>query len=125
MKPSIGQIAKPRLVSLGGIRCHTSSRISLAPTALHRAEKASDLKAHPESAFTQEKLPDKAGNRHWTEENATPSEADRLFQIKADREARVEESSAKGQDKKVQSSDASMSWHDLLIKSKLGVNLQL
>ncbi|KIW89009.1 uncharacterized protein Z519_10494 [Cladophialophora bantiana CBS 173.52] len=121
MKPSVSQIARPRLVSLGGIRCHTSSRISLAPTALHRAEKASDIKAHPESALTQEKLPDKPGNRHWTEENATPSEAD----IKADREARLEESLAKGQVKKVQSSDASMSWHDLLIKSKLGVNLQL
>jgi hypothetical protein len=46
------------------------------PTALHRAQREADLKAHPESALTQEKLPDQEHNRHWTEENATLSEAD-------------------------------------------------
>ncbi|KAH0835301.1 hypothetical protein FOPE_04125 [Fonsecaea pedrosoi] len=102
MKPTsaavLHQIAKPRLVvPLGGIRQYTATRVTLLPTALARAERASDLKAHPESALTQEKLPDKKGNRHWSEENATLSEAD----IKADREAEEAKSSAtKTQDKK-------------------------
>ncbi|KIW28568.1 uncharacterized protein PV07_08222 [Cladophialophora immunda] len=99
MKPSlVTQLAKPRLTALTGlgIRRYTAGRIALAPTALHRAEKAADIKAHPESAATQEKLPDQKGNRHWTEENATVSEAD----VKADREAREEKPSGKAQDKK-------------------------
>ncbi|OAG44068.1 hypothetical protein AYO21_01525 [Fonsecaea monophora] len=117
MKPTsaavLHQIAKPRLVvPLGGIRQYTATRVTLLPTALARAERASDLKAHPESALTQEKLPDKKGNRHWSEENATLSEADvsskfkfkfdvKSGQIKADREAEEAKSSAtKTQDKK-------------------------
>jgi hypothetical protein len=58
------------------VRCFASSSRSFQPTALHRAQKAADVKAHPESTLTQEKLPDKEHNRHWSEENATPSEAD-------------------------------------------------
>lgn len=77
MRLSTTLIAKPRLLPRSpAIRTFTTSpRVSL-PTALHRAQRASDLKAHPESATTQEKLPDKVHNRHWSEEKATQSEAD-------------------------------------------------
>ncbi|OAP58936.1 hypothetical protein AYL99_06233 [Fonsecaea erecta] len=91
----------PRLTSRN---YYTPTRPARFPTALARAERASDLKAHPEAAVTQEKLPDKKGNRHWTEDNATVSEAD----IRADREAQekttttttAEGSSSAAQDKK-------------------------
>ncbi|KIY02571.1 uncharacterized protein Z520_01036 [Fonsecaea multimorphosa CBS 102226] len=82
------QIARGGITGTGR-RWYTTTRATRWPTALHRAEKASDLKAHPEAAATQEKLPDKKGNRHWTEENATLSEED----IRADREAREEKAS--------------------------------
>jgi hypothetical protein len=64
------------LSSLGRIRHYTASRISFQPTALHRAEEASDLKQHPESGVTQEKRKDVKHNHHWVEEDATTSEAD-------------------------------------------------
>ncbi|KEF55755.1 uncharacterized protein A1O9_08506, partial [Exophiala aquamarina CBS 119918] len=57
-------------------RQYTCSAIRGYPTAIARAERAADLKKHPESALTQQKLEDKKGNRHWSEENATLSEAD-------------------------------------------------
>ncbi|ETI29497.1 hypothetical protein G647_01950, partial [Cladophialophora carrionii CBS 160.54] len=62
--------------SMAVSRCFTSSSRAFQPTAIHRAQRAADIKAHPESSVTQEKLPDKDHNRHWTEENATLSEAD-------------------------------------------------
>ena len=57
-------------------RLYNSTPMLGYPTALHRAERAADLKAHPESGVSQEKLPDIKHNHHWTEENATASEAD-------------------------------------------------
>lgn len=57
-------------------RYYSASPISFQPTAIARAEKASDLKKYPHSALTQEKSDDRKGNRHWTEENATESEKD-------------------------------------------------
>jgi len=57
-------------------RQYTGTTIRGYPTAIARAERAADLKKHPESALTQQKLDDKKGNRHWTEDNATLSEAD-------------------------------------------------
>ncbi|EXJ59664.1 hypothetical protein A1O7_03810, partial [Cladophialophora yegresii CBS 114405] len=69
-------IPKARPLPSTTVRCFTSSSRAFQPTALHRAQRAADIKAHPESSLTQEKLPDKTYNRHWTEENATPSEAD-------------------------------------------------
>lgn len=57
-------------------RLYNSTSVLSHPTALHRAERAADLKAHPESATSQEKLADVKHNHHWTEENATQSEAD-------------------------------------------------
>ncbi|KIX06899.1 uncharacterized protein Z518_04875 [Rhinocladiella mackenziei CBS 650.93] len=80
-------VAKTRLVPIAAIRRYTASPIAFQPTAIHRAESAADLKKHPESGFTQEKLPDRKHSHHWSEENATISEAD----IKADRDAMAEE----------------------------------
>lgn len=57
-------------------RLYNSTSVLSHPTALHRAERAADLKTHPESAISQEKLADVKHNHHWTEENATQSEAD-------------------------------------------------
>jgi len=76
-----------RLSSFGRIRHYTPSLTFAQPTALHRAEQASDLKLHPESGVTQEKRKDIKHDHHWVEENATMSEAD----VKADRDAVVEE----------------------------------
>lgn len=53
----------------------TTSRL-FYPTALHRAQQEADVKKNPESAITQEKLEDVKPNHHWTEKNATESEAD-------------------------------------------------
>ncbi len=77
----------------GAIRHYHPSPISQFPTAIARAERAADLKKHPEAAVTQEKAEDRNHNRHWSEEKATPSEADvsladeRYFLSKADNEA--------------------------------------
>jgi len=95
-------IARPRLPSVGA-RNFTTSLKSLQPTALHRAQREADLKAHPESSLTQEKLPDKGHNRHWSEEKATASEAD----IHADHVAREEEAKQGQQNQKAQSSEPS------------------
>jgi hypothetical protein len=65
-----------RLSSLAKIRHYTPSPIFFQPTALHRAQEASDLKQHPESGVTQEKRKDVKHDHHWVEENATTSEAD-------------------------------------------------
>lgn len=67
-------LPKPRAIR--ATRTYTTTPFRLYPTALHRAERAADLKAHPESALTQEKVPDRKHNHHWSEENATESEAD-------------------------------------------------
>ncbi|KAI1620179.1 hypothetical protein EDD37DRAFT_188702 [Exophiala viscosa] len=67
-------------------RQYSSSPIHFFPTALARAERASDLKKYPQSAVSQEKSEDRKGNRHWTEEHATESERD----LHSDREAREE-----------------------------------
>jgi hypothetical protein len=67
---------RPASIIQAQARLYTCSPIRSYPTAIARAERAADLKKHPESALTQEKLDDKKGNRHWSEENATLSEAD-------------------------------------------------
>ncbi|KIW21624.1 hypothetical protein PV08_02204 [Exophiala spinifera] len=64
-------------------RSLSTTAIRAMPTAIARAEREADLKKHPESALTQEKSPDRPGNRHWTAEKATDSEQD----IHADKEA--------------------------------------
>lgn len=63
------------------VRQYTPTLTQRYPTAIARAERAADLKKHPEAALTQEKLADVKGNRHWTEENATLSEADVSFNL--------------------------------------------
>jgi len=67
-------------------RFYHASSAGRLPTAMARAERAADLKAHPEAAVAQEKVEDRPHNRHWSEDKATVSEAD----IHADREARAE-----------------------------------
>jgi hypothetical protein len=67
---------RPASIIQAQARQYTCTPIRSYPTAIARAERAADLKKHPESALTQEKLDDKKGNRHWSEENATLSEAD-------------------------------------------------
>jgi len=64
-----------RFPNLGPRSLHTTTRL-FYPTALHRAEQAADLKKNPESATTQQKLEDVKHNHHWSEKNATQSEAD-------------------------------------------------
>ncbi|KAK5200411.1 hypothetical protein LTR99_009210 [Exophiala xenobiotica] len=76
------RLARPSTIS----RCLSSTAVRARPTAISRAEKAADLKTYPESAITQQKLPDGLGNRHWSEENATESEKD----IRADKETQLE-----------------------------------
>jgi len=68
------------------MRHYHPSPISPFPTAIARAEREADLKKHPEAAVTQEKADDRNHNRHWSEEKATPSEAD----VRADKEALAE-----------------------------------
>ncbi len=63
-------------VSVASLRHYTPNTILLQPTALHRAMEASDLEKHPECGVTQEKQADVKHNNHWTEANATTSEAD-------------------------------------------------
>merc|ERR1712000_99350 len=72
------RLGRPSIIS----RYLSTTAVRARPTAISRAEKAADLKTHPESAMTQQKLPDRLGNRHWSEENATESEKD----IRADKE---------------------------------------
>ncbi|KAK5059684.1 hypothetical protein LTR84_009567 [Exophiala bonariae] len=81
----------PTLNSQIQIRQYTPTLTQRYPTAIARAERAADLKKHPEAALTQQKLADAKGNRHWTEENATLSEAD----IRADHESTPAEKVAK------------------------------
>lgn len=71
-----GALIRPARLVITQARQYTGSAIRGYPTAIARAERAADLKKHPESALTQQKLDDKKGNRHWSEENATLSEAD-------------------------------------------------
>lgn len=66
--------------SFARLRYYTPSSALFRPTAIHRATEASDLAKHPECGVTQEKQADTKHNHHWTEENATASEAD----VKAD-----------------------------------------
>ncbi|ETN39093.1 uncharacterized protein HMPREF1541_05315 [Cyphellophora europaea CBS 101466] len=58
------------------IRLYSATAQRSLPTALARAGRAADLRSHPESGFTQEKLPDVKGMHHWDEGHATESEAD-------------------------------------------------
>ena len=68
---------RPKTIgSLARIRYYHASPIFFRPTAIHRAGEAADLKRHPESGVTQEKRKDVKHDHHWTEENATASEAD-------------------------------------------------
>ncbi|EXJ79479.1 hypothetical protein A1O1_08743, partial [Capronia coronata CBS 617.96] len=76
MKPFYRAAVRGRCVPLTTTRQYASTPRLFQPTALHRAEAAADLKAHPESQLTQEKLPDKEHSHHWDDANATPSEAD-------------------------------------------------
>jgi hypothetical protein len=64
------------LPSVARFRHYTPNSALFQPTALHRATEASDLEKHPESGVTQEKQADVKHNHHWTEANATTSEAD-------------------------------------------------
>jgi len=68
--------------SVASLRHYTPNATLLQPTALHRAMEADDLDKHPENGVTQEKRADVKHNHHWTEANATTSEAD----VKADRD---------------------------------------
>ena len=63
-------------VSVASLRHYTPNATLFQPTALHRAIEASDLEKHPESGVTQEKQADVKHNHHWTEANATTSEAE-------------------------------------------------
>lgn len=67
---------RPAPIIQAQARQYTCTPFRSYPTAIARAERAADLKKHPEAALTQQKLDDKKGNRHWSEENATLSEAD-------------------------------------------------
>lgn len=72
--PALGlRLARSRAAP---IRHYSRTATCFYPTAIHRAEKAADLKKHPESAATQEQLEDRKHNHHWSEKNATISEAD-------------------------------------------------
>ncbi|EXJ83967.1 hypothetical protein A1O3_04634 [Capronia epimyces CBS 606.96] len=96
MKPFSHTAMRGRGILSVATRHYTSTSRLLQPTALHRAEVAADLKAHPESQLTQEKLPDKKHSHHWEEANATESEAD----IKADLEAQAEKQKQETQNQK-------------------------
>ena len=63
-------------VSVASVRHYSSNATLFQPTALHRATEASDLERYPGSGVTQEKQADVKHNHHWTETNATTSEAD-------------------------------------------------
>jgi len=94
MKSAICSTIRLRLARSGAVPIRHYSRTAICsyPTAIHRAERAADLKKHPESAVSQEPVGDRKHNHHWTEANATISEAD----INADKAAKLGEGEKKG-----------------------------
>ena len=75
MQSSLRATRRIQYVSVASLRHYHANATLSQPTALHRAIEASDLAKHPESAITQEKQADVKHNHHWTEANATTSEA--------------------------------------------------